>query len=93
MEVDFWRMTPRMLFWMGRRYKSRRRQEEYFVGLLCSVAANYSMRAPKEALVPADFMASELAKRPRVEKSKRLLSQDQIAGGLRSFFGSLVRGD
>lgn len=48
----------RNLVALTRRWQARRERREYFIGLLCAVTANYSMRAPKEALKPEDFVPS-----------------------------------
>lgn len=55
-EQEFWRATPRTLYWLGQRFRQRQRRQEYFIGLLCSVTANYSYRAPRKPTEPADFM-------------------------------------
>ena len=48
----------RNLVALTRRWQAQRERREYFIGLLCAVTANYSMRAPKEALKPEDFVPS-----------------------------------
>jgi hypothetical protein len=77
-------MTPRSLYWLGQRFRQRQRRQEYFAGLLCSVTANYSMRAPKKPFAPADFMPEQ--------RRSRAKSQDAaaVAENIRALFSDAV---
>jgi hypothetical protein len=79
-------MTPRALDWLGRRRRQRERRQEYFAGLLCAAMANYSTRAPKKALTPADFMPEDRPRRARSAPEQR--NPEAIAEGLRAFMSS-----
>lgn len=58
-DAEFWRITPRQLGLLAKRFEGRQKREDLLVGLLASVTANYSFCAPKEPLCPADFMPKQ----------------------------------
>jgi len=51
-------MTGRQLSALTRRHKHAQDRQQWLVGLLASVTANFSMSRPKEPLTPDDFMPS-----------------------------------
>ena len=65
-------MTGRQLSALTRRRKCVKDRENYLVGLLASVTANFSMARPKEPLTPQDFMPSK----PQKERSEEEIAQE-----------------
>jgi len=79
-------MTPRALFWLGKRYRQRRRREEYLTALICSTLVNYSAKKLDKVSVPADFMRLEIEPAPEVKRKSR----KELAEVLRGAFGGLA---
>ena len=61
-DAEFWSLTPRQFHALLHRHKSRLERDNYFVGLVASVTANYSMCRPDPPFSASDFMLNRKIK-------------------------------
>jgi hypothetical protein len=61
-DAEFWSLTPRQFHALLHRHKQRLERDNYLVGMVASVTANFSMAHPDPPLSASDFMLNRRIK-------------------------------
>jgi hypothetical protein len=81
---EFYELTPRQLDALIKRQERATWNTEFMLAQLTSCVVNFSMSHPKKALEARDFMPSEWAKNPPVEKKPKRRKRQLIATEIRA---------
>ena len=61
-DAEFWSLTPRQFSALLHRHKAHLDRDNYLVGIVASVTANFSMAHPTTPLSASDFMLNRKVK-------------------------------
>ena len=67
-EDEFWKLTPRQLAYLDRRYELQIDRAHFLAGIISCTVANYSMFRPDELFKPSDFMPGMKQQEPTEEE-------------------------
>ncbi len=91
-DAEFYALTPRQEMILLDRHFERVKHQEFLFGQLTARVVNHSQRHYEEDVVPADFMPSEIGKKPkrRSRKEERERQEAEVMR-LRHFFDVKVK--
>ena len=89
-EREFWALTPRKYWLLLERKQESVKEMEWLAGVIASTVANWSMHAPKEALVPQDFALPMIQTIKRFKPRAPRINRKRVAESMRSIFNSLI---
>lgn len=88
---QFYRHTPRQLDALIRRFERSEHHAEFLSAQNAACTVNFSMAAPKKPAQPRDFMPSEWAKNPPVERKPKRRKRQAIATEIRATMDAWMR--
>lgn len=86
---QFFALIPRQFHLLVDQHDIRVRHDELLTGILASAIVNWSMRAPKEPSVPADFMPSRRGAGRLKKKSSRRSNGQRVSDDIRSWLDQM----
>lgn len=88
------RLTPRLFHRLWDEHRESVEHLELLAGIICTAIVNTSIRAPKEAAKPTDFMPSKAdsnAESTTLDGNEETVNRNQIARDVRHAMGHIER--